>query len=459
MDRLRSARPQRLKLHLLCGLVLHVVVEYCAPARGQSLSGAKGLYPQLALFGFSRGYSPALVDTVSRAAVLYPSFEIARGQLARQGVHLGIKTVEGITHRLGAELLTKRSADLHAWRRGTLACTNELEGKRIAVAVDGGRVRLREKRRRQIGRGKHKKRKRRYTAAWREPKLLTIFELDSRGRMKSGSQAVIDGTFEGPDAVMELLAMQLHRLGAARAKHITFLADGAPWIWSRWPWVVQTLGLSVSQVSFVLDWCHAVHHVGLAVADLKVNQQARQRIFRRLRRHLRHGRVNLVLKELRQRAGRRRRGTERWRVIDYLEAHRDHMDYQALRASGRPMGSGAIESAVRRVINQRLKGNGITWLQDHAESMIALRAAALSGRWDQTLAEVRAQMATSRRTDWHWSSPDLTAPLADEAAGAPAPGPVDASRERSPTFLNPRSPASSGRTQRSVAKPVTRNAA
>ena len=45
-----------------------------------------------------------------------------------------------------------------------------------------------------------------------------MVELDRRGRMVPGSRAVLDGTFEGPDELMELLAMYLHLLGAASAK-------------------------------------------------------------------------------------------------------------------------------------------------------------------------------------------------------------------------------------------------
>jgi len=414
-DPLRASEPRPLKLRLLCGLVLHVIVDYCAPARLGAAAGARGMYPELAMLGFSRGYSPALIDQTARAAVLYPSFEIARRQLARRGIDLDIKTVQGMTHRLGRERLTLRTRQLEAWRAGTLPSTGEFAGKRVGVAADGGRARIREERRRQKGRGKNKKRRRRYKAEWREPKILTIFELDEKGRMKAGTEAFIDGTFEGPDAMMELLAMNLYRLGAHEAKEIVFLSDGAPWIWNRWPWIERVLGLDPSRLTYVLDWCHAVHHVGLAVADLGGRHEGRWRIFRRLRRHLRAGRVDLVLTELRDRGGRRREGAEIWRVIDYLDRHRAHMDYKALRETGRPMGSGAIESAVRRVINQRLKGNGTVWLKENAEGMIGLRAAALTGRWDQMLEDVRATMATSRRLDWQWSSPNMPAELNPEA--------------------------------------------
>ncbi len=45
----------------------------------------------------------------------------------------------------------------------------------------------------------------------------------------------------------------------------------------------------------------------------------------------------------------------------------------AFAAVGVPLGSGAIENAIRRVINLRLKGNSISWYEANAEGMLLLR--------------------------------------------------------------------------------------
>jgi hypothetical protein len=75
------------------------------------------------------------------------------------------------------------------------------------------------------------------------------------------------------------------------------------------------------------------------------------------------------------------------------------------------LGSGAIESAIRRVINLRLKGSGLLWLEENAEAVLVLRAAVLTDRWQETLEHVREAMASDRRLDWHWQSPDMPAEL------------------------------------------------
>lgn len=410
--------------------MLFATTLYCGPkertGKGRGREGA-GLYPELAAFGFSKGCSPALVSTVVRQVALLPSFELTRRELARQGVMLDIKVVHRISKQLGAEMLTSRTRDVNHWRQGRLPPGDDLAGKAVGVAIDGGRLRLRERRRRQKGKGQSKTRRRKYNAPWREPKLLIIFELDEQGRMKRGTRPWIDGTLQGPDALMELVAFHLHRLGASQAKSVTFLSDGAPWIWDRLPWIERKVGLEGTEKHRVLDWCHALHHVSLALKALKLKGEARERTFRRLRHHLRGGRIDLVLSELRDRAKGKSKKCPVWGEINYLAKHAGHMNYQQLREAGLPMGSGAIESAIRRVVNLRLKGCGTMWLKENAEGMLVIRAAVLTDRWDESLEHVRATMAQSRRLDWPWSSPDI---LAELKAGSEDASPLPETSEK-----------------------------
>jgi len=74
-------------------------------------------------------------------------------------------------------------------------------------------------------------------------------------------KVTIDGTLTGPDALAELAAMHLHRLGAAGAASVTFCADGASWIWDRIPIIASKAGLKKENVHQVLDNCHAAHHI------------------------------------------------------------------------------------------------------------------------------------------------------------------------------------------------------
>lgn len=326
---------------------------------------------------------------------------------------MNIKVVHRLARTLGAQVLTTRLRDLLAWRAGHLPAGQALAGKRVAAMIDGGRVRTRRVRRKQRGKGKEKKQKRRYTAEWREPKLLIIFELDEHGRMKKKTKPWIDGTFAGPDEALELLAFHLHRLGAGAAESVVFVADGAPWIWERLEWVERRVGLSAKQVVRVLDWCHAVHHVSLALEALGLADKPRAHLFRKLRRWLRRGRPGLVVLEL-ERLGEERNWPEPLeQPLEYLRKHMRarHLDYATYRRRGLPLGSGAIESAIRRVVNLRLKGPGLMWLEENAEAALILRAAAITDRWEETMEGVRDAMAKDRCLVWQLKSADMTTAL------------------------------------------------
>ena len=61
---------------------------------------------------------------------------------------------------------------------------------------------------------------------------------------------------------------------------------------------------------------------------------------------------------------------------------RGRMDYARIAALKLPIGSGAIESAIRRVVNLRLKGPSIYWHKTTAEAVLLLRSYYKAGRWN-----------------------------------------------------------------------------
>src|SRR3954466_2923335 len=215
-------------------LAITVMALYCSP-RGRTGKGrgreGSGLYPELAAYRIGEGCSPNVQSEVGRLVGLLP-IEQSRAELARQGLGLDEKAIRRIAGELGAQMLATRTRDLMRFRRGELPAGSEFTGKSVAAGIDGGRVRVRTVVETLRVGGKRKRKK--FKVEWREPKVVILFEVDKKGRMVRGSRPVIDGTLQGPDALIELVAFQLHRLGAAEARAVTFAADGAPWIWERW---------------------------------------------------------------------------------------------------------------------------------------------------------------------------------------------------------------------------------
>ena len=69
------------------------------------------------------------------------------------------------------------------------------------------------------------------------------------------------------------------------------------------------------------------------------------------------------------------------------------IDYPTLIKARLPIGSGSIESAVRRVVNLRIKAAGTFWTLENAEAMLHLRCQLKSNNWKEFYDELLANMA------------------------------------------------------------------
>src|SRR5262249_9164787 len=67
----------------------------------------------------------------------------------------------------------------------------------------------------------------------------------------------------------------------------------------------------------------------------------------------------------------------------YFIKNQSRMAYAKLLAMKLPIGSGAIESTVRRVVNLRLKGTSLFWCRASAEAILLLRSYYKAGRWNR----------------------------------------------------------------------------
>src|SRR2546430_543876 len=351
--------------------------------KGQRRVGKRdaGVYAGLVLLGIYDRCTPALAAEVSLLAAMLGSLDEAQAVLTDRGIALDTKTVRLIAYRYAARARLEQQID-------TAAFEDTVAGRRVVISSDGGRLRLRETKRGP----KTKKGRQRYTGAWREPKVLIVYVVDAEGKREASFAPFIDATLKGPDAVFALLRSSLQRLEITQADQVLFIADGAPWIWKRVPVLVQALGLAVEQVHELLDFYHAVQHLG-QVAALRQDWSAKARTRWRThqRRLLLQGQVEQVIAavwDLCQ--GRNSKAIRKHR--DYFIKNQCRMAYAQLLALKLPIGSGAIESTVRRVVNLRLKGPSIFWCRASAEAILLLRSYYKAGRWN-----LLKHMATSHR--------------------------------------------------------------
>jgi hypothetical protein len=223
----------------------------------------------------------------------------------------------------------------------------------------------------------------RYHTDWREPKLLVIYIVDEKGRIAQEFAPVMDGTLQGPDEVFRLMEFYLRQLEIHRATEVLFIADGAKWIWLRVTKLWERLGLVGVRCRELVDFYHVIEHVyALAALNTSWRARERKRWATRQRRRLRRGELVAFVEEV-ERFCRGKRGKGWTRERDYLlrNARAGRLNYAKARRAKMPIGSGTMESAIRRVVNLRLKGPGIFWHEDHAEQMLLLRTYYKSKRW------------------------------------------------------------------------------
>lgn len=332
---------------------------------------ATSFHPALLLVGVYDRCTPLLSSEISILAAMLSSFEEVSRVFDDKGMSIGVNTIRRIAQRFASRAKIAQQLE-------TIALTDSVGQRRVVVSTDGGRLRLRKYKKGP----RTKKGRRRYQARWTEPKLVIIYAVDDQGKMDRRFIPVIEGTLKGPDTAFGLLRYHLQQLGVCTAEQILFVADGARWIWNRISKLVDSLGLAGSKVYELVDFYHAVEHLA-KVADFKKNwkRSEKKKWIQKHRRMLLKGQTDQVIAAIKTLCrGRNSKdiATER----NYFIRNQHRMNYQQVSDLKLPLGSGAMESAIRRVVNLRLKGASIYWLEKTAEAMLMLRSYYKSGRWN-----------------------------------------------------------------------------
>lgn len=158
------------------------------------------------------------------------------------------------------------------------------------------------------------------------------------------------------------------------------VGDGAPWIWD---YASQAHPTAIQ----ILDYYHASEYLGNAFGSLKFENQDKDRDPKQKQRQqtkdlwfdwLWNGRINMIISVLLC----QKQTKEVLNCIRYYKNNQDRMHYKRYRDLGLDIGSGAIESAHRIIVQCRMKQSGMHWKKKNVQSMVSLRAKYLSGGWE-----------------------------------------------------------------------------
>jgi len=381
----QGVRAKTVKLTGGVTVTLHITYyhRFKCPAEAKNKKKRRGMYPMLILLGIAEGFTAGVRQRMMKCAALLGSYEEAVEMLTDAGIRICVNTLRKVTAGMG-EMLARLT------KLGSVKVSGNAAGRRIVVTTDGGRTRIREKRR-----GKTKKGHKRFKPAWREPRLFMIYATDEHGRLDPTFPPIIDGTMGSCDQLFRLLLSYLKGLNVKEAAKVQFIADGAacPVLvssprrtpWKRVPSLIASLGLTTEQTHQRIDYWHAVEYLGKIVESSSLKGKPKTQWLKTQKSRLYRGEIGTVVTAIRELIGDKPSDDQKtW--LNYFEnhglAHR-RMDYSVSVSNHLPIGSGAIESAVRRVINLRVKSNATYWLRENAETIIRFRAWIKAGRAEE----------------------------------------------------------------------------
>lgn len=343
--------------------------------RGRPSKRQKGALRHLGLelLGIIKRISPALFEICVSMAVLCPSFEVAANALRGLGIAMNEHLLQNITIRFAglAKNVRTECNDDAVWQK---------PGIKILICVDGGRIRERRPKR-----GKRKKGLKRqgYHTKWFEPRLLTISQFDENGKKIKSVSPILDGSCGSLDDFFNLLKEYLLRINLAESSEIVFCADGGNGIWSRIDKLISELELN--NAKRILDYTHAKQNMNIVkkiISDaLKLSNKEHKTLTIKIRELLWNGDINGIIDLVKEKLTKKRKAPKAAlkKLNEYFGDH-SKFQYKTFRNNALPTGSGTVESAIRRVINLRIKGTGLFWKREHAENIIFLRSLVLIGK-------------------------------------------------------------------------------
>jgi hypothetical protein len=142
------------------------------------------------------------------------------------------------------------------------------------------------------------------------------------------------------------------------------------------------------EVVLILDFWHAADYLTeLGKLWEPHDEAARQRVVEGWCHVLKHeggAAIIALLEQLRLPPRKPALAAQHTETLNYFRNNVHRMDYPAYRAHGWLIGSGAVESACKTVVGQRLKLAGMRWREDGTDAMCHLRALFKSeaDQWD-----------------------------------------------------------------------------
>lgn len=346
--------------------------------------GIRGVFPKDWALGidklpFKSTYK--MMAAICREGVRSKSYaEAVINILEKYNVSISAKQVEKITNYVG-KVVWEDQCKKADGSRATIG--NKIDNRKrrkrkddiLYIEIDGAYVHIRDKKD-----GDSVK------AAWTESKHAIAFHSsDIHYWEKKNAEGELCHRIESKDCTGYIGAADefkyhLHAMAKAndceRVSEVVFICDGALWI-------KEIIECHFPYATYILDLYHAKEHAGNFARIAESDSSEANRLADRLCDLIDDGKVEELLDSIRP--YKEKGMPEGVNFYTYVENHKSGMNYPYYREKGYFVGSGAIESANRYLMQNRLKLPGMRWNTSTAQSMLSLKVKEESGNWDTVI--------------------------------------------------------------------------
>jgi len=211
---------------------------------------------------------------------------------------------------------------------------------------------------------------------WKECKTLLLFEVGEKGMKKKRYYSTTNSALYFKKQVR----VKLEQYCGDDNVKIICIGDGAKWIWRMCKELIPNGRVDI------LDWYHVEERIGLLAAELFQDNETEKEEFRtEIKGYFYNGKSEEGIEKLHaihDETKDRELSEMIQKQITYFENNKERMNYPKYIEEGYAIGSGAIESANKYVIQRRLKLPGIRWTSENANHMAHIRTEYINGELD-----------------------------------------------------------------------------
>jgi hypothetical protein len=172
-------------------------------------------------------------------------------------------------------------------------------------------------------------------------------------------------------------------------QQMVFISDGAPWLRN---WIEDAF----PQATSILDFYHLLEHLYEFSEAFFADVQQGSQWVEQQRNLLLESHAELVITNVNGLVPPKGKQRIKTKLLAYLNANRRRMDYKHYQAIGCGIiGSGAIESAHRTVVQKRMKLSGQRWSKTGAQHMLNLRIIYMNEQWHKVIHLAKSNCANS----------------------------------------------------------------